>query len=80
MKTEVFTLPAHWACALVNGDFSGLEDSEANELEAWQSAASAEGYGFCVDVSQESFFCKQHDASGYVLACDCLEFTFEVTQ
>ena len=80
MKTETFTLPAHWACALVNGDFSGLEDREADELEAWQSAASEHNYGFCVDVSTETFFCTGHDARAYVLPCDCLEFTFEVTQ
>lgn len=79
MKTEILILPAHWACALVYGDFSGLEESEAQDLEAWQSMASAEGYGFCVDVSQESFFCTAHDARD-VLPCDCLEFTFEVTQ
>jgi len=76
MKTEILTLPAHWACALINGDFSGLEESEAQELEAWQSAASAEGFGFCVDVSEEPFFSKYHDASEFVLACDCLDFTF----
>lgn len=80
MKTNTFILPAHWACALVNGDFSGLEDGEADELEAWQSAASAEGYGFCLDVSHEAFFCTGHDARAYVLPCDCLEYTFEVTK
>ena len=81
MKTEIFTLPAHWACALVNGDFSGLEDDEASELEAWQSAASGEGYGFCVDVSETPEFTRWHDARNfYDLACECLEFTFEVTK
>lgn len=80
MKTETFILPSHWACPLINGDFSGLEEIEASELEAWQSAASAEGCGFCVDVSAESFFCTGHDARAYVLPCDCLEFTFEVTK
>jgi hypothetical protein len=79
MKTEIFTLPAFWACAIVNGDFSGLEDSETDELEAWQGEASAAGYGFCVDVSHEAFFCTGHDARAYVLPCDCLDFTFEVT-
>jgi hypothetical protein len=80
MKTEILTLPAHWACALINGDFSGLEESEAQEFEAWQSAASADGFGFCIDASEESFFSTSHDARGFVLSCDCLEFTFEVTQ
>jgi len=80
MKTEILTLPAHWACALINGDFSGLEESEAQELETWQSAASAEGFGFCIDASEEPFFNTSHDARGFVLPCDCLNFTFEVTQ
>jgi hypothetical protein len=80
MKTEVFTLPAFWACAIVNGDLSGMDEFEIDGLDLWLQHANEQGYGFCVDVSQESFFCKQHDASGYVLACDCLDFTFEVTQ
>ena len=81
MKTIKLTLPEFWASALINGDFSGLEDDEANELEAWQSYASAENIGHCVDVNtNERFFTKYHDASEFVLACDCLEYTFEVTQ
>lgn len=81
MKTIKLTLPEFWASALINGDFSGLEDDEANELEAWQSYASTENIGHCVDVNtDERFFIQHHDASAYVLACDCLEYTFEVTQ
>lgn len=80
MKTKTFTLPAFWACAVVNGDFSGLEDREANEIEAWLSAANTQGYGLCVDVSNQSFFCKWHDAKAYDLSYECLEYTFEVKQ
>jgi hypothetical protein len=80
MKTIKLTLPEFWASALINGDFSGLEDDEANELECWQSFASTENIGHCVDVGQEKSFIQYHDASAYVLACDCLEYTFEVTQ
>ena len=81
MKTIKLTLPEFWASALINGDFSGLEEDEANELECWQSYASTENIGHCVDVNtDERFFLQYHDASAYVLACDCLEYTFEVTQ
>lgn len=80
MKTIKLMLPEFWACALVYGDFSGLEDDEANELEAWQSYASTENIGHCVDVGHEKSFIQYHDASAYVLACDCLEYTFEVKQ
>lgn len=29
------TLAAHYACALINGDYTGLEDSEAADLDAF---------------------------------------------
>lgn len=78
MKTETFTLPAFWACAIINDDLSGMDQFEIDGLDLWLKHASEHGYGFCVDVSQESFFCTVHDARAYVLPCDCLEFTFEV--
>jgi hypothetical protein len=73
VETITYTLPAHWACALINGDESGFSDEESEALEAW---LNHEGAGACVDVSQEAFFSAFHDARCYVLACDCLEFTF----
>ena len=73
IETITYTLPAHWASALINGDESGFSDEESEALEAW---LNHEGVGACVDVSQESFFSAFHDARFYVLACDCLEFTF----
>jgi hypothetical protein len=81
MKTIKLTLPEFWASALINGDYSGLEDDEVQELEQWLSFAKNEGYGFCLDVNtDERSFIQYHDASAWVLACDCLEYTFEVTQ
>lgn len=77
MKTEKFLLPAFWACPLVNGDFSGLEESEEKQIEAW---LSQQNLGFCLTVSESPEFTRWHDASDFVLACDCLEFTFEATQ
>lgn len=79
MKTIKLTLPEFWASALINGDFSGLEDDEIIELESWLSWAAGENIGFCLDAGDERSFIQYHDASAYVLACTCLDFTFEVT-
>ena len=73
IETVTYTLPAFWACPLINSDESGLSDSESEELQAW---LDSEKPGHCVGVSEEPFFSAWHEARGFVLACDCLEFTF----
>lgn len=36
MKTvETYTMPAHWASALINNDKSGLSEADLNEFEAF---------------------------------------------
>lgn len=37
-KTDIYTAPAEWACALVNGDYSGLDANEAAACRAWQES------------------------------------------
>lgn len=69
IKTEVYTLPEHWAPALINGDFSGLSDSEEQEIKEF-----CEGKGSCLNCSEESFFKWRNDANN--LGANCLEFTF----
>lgn len=74
MDTITYTLPAHWASALINADFTGLDEADADQLDALHSG---EQLGHCLSCSDEPFFCTYHDARSYgVLACDCLEFTF----
>lgn len=69
-------LPSYWASALVNGDESGLEDEEQEQLDAW---TKDNPNLYCIDVSEETFFSKYHDAADYgVLPCDCANFTFQV--
>ena len=70
---ETYTLPEYWASALINGDESGLSDSESKELNQWLDDTKP---GYCVSVDGESFFTQYHDAPG-VLACNCLKFTFQ---
>ena len=74
MKTETYELPAFWASALINDDWTGLEDEDESALKAWLEAFEP---GYCIDVSDEPFFTKWHDAQEYVLACDGLVYTFQ---
>ena len=73
MNTTTYTLPAHWACALINADCSGMDDDDIQALDLWLSAYRP---GSCVDCSDETEFRHSHDADGYALAGDCLTFTF----
>jgi hypothetical protein len=74
MTTTTYTLPAHWAPALVNGDFTGMEEDDE---EALMRVIAGENLPDPVSVSDSSEFLTYHDARPYgVLACDCLEYTF----
>ena len=71
IETTTYTLPAYWACALINGDESDMDDDEIQEMNAWLEQNQP---GFCLDCSDESEFCHSNDAMG--LPGDCLTFTF----
>lgn len=74
MGTCTYTLPAHWAPALVNGDFTGLDDDDE---EALMRVIAGENLPDPIAVGDEPEFRKYHDAQPYgVLACDCLEYVF----
>jgi hypothetical protein len=74
METSTYKLPAHWASALMNGDYSGLEEQDEEQL---MRVIAGEGLPDPIDCSTEPEFMKYHDAQPYgVLACDCLTFTF----
>ena len=71
IKTDTYTLPAYWAPALINGDYSGLTDEEAAEIDQW---LTDQPEGWAVDVSEETFFAWSNDANN--MGADCAEFTF----
>ena len=74
MEPCIYTLPAHWAPALVNGDFTGLDDDDEEKLLL---VVAGENLPDPIEVSEETEFLRYHDAKPYgVLACDCLRFTF----
>ena len=74
LLTETYTLPAHWASYLINGDDSGLDVGEALEVRDW-----LKGRPFlCEALSCESEekFSWGNDASS--LAGSTVEVTFSV--
>ena len=74
MNTTTYTLPALWASALINGDFSGLPPADTEYRDAW---LHIEQPGAGLSCSDEPFFSRRHDAFKVVpMACGCLEYTF----
>jgi hypothetical protein len=74
MKTTDYLLPDFWASALINDDWTGLDDGDEKYLTGWLKSNRP---GVCINVSDEPEFATGHDARGYVLACDCLTYTFQ---
>lgn len=64
MQIEDFILPAHWAVYLVNADSSYLDDDEIALIDTYVDDMLAAGYDcfHVVDVSEESYISRYHDA------------------
>jgi hypothetical protein len=91
IDTADFVLPAYWASYLVNGDASGLQDGEQEEIDHWVDARyvdahlSADGthtsyktLAGCLNVSEESHFSYWNDANTG-LGGDVLTYTFALS-
>ena len=66
----VYELPEHWACAIINGDDSGLD---ADDKQALADFMEKEGNPNIVDCTGEGYFSHNNDAG--TLACNVLEYT-----
>ncbi len=73
IKTENVNLPAHWACPLINGDFSGCTEAECQEISDF--LADNPQFGGC-------FSCADYPEIGRFngLLCDMLTFTFPIVK
>lgn len=83
MKTISYTLPAYWASALVNGDTSGLSDTEKNNIAAWRETVAQDISGDCLTCSDEpAFITRFHDAIEMYegLITECLIYTFPASR
>lgn len=54
MEKSSIDLPSYWACALINGDYSGLEADEAARCRKAESDQRSEGWSI-VDVGELRF-------------------------
>lgn len=88
MQTELYTLPAHWASALINGDLSGYEGDDLEAIRRFTaSMVTTHGSCRCLDVCRDPEtgnpdvgFTRWHDASHLLpFACDAASFQFDVT-
>ena len=72
MEIAVELLPSHWACPLINGDYTGCSDEDEKEITSWLDAHPE--YGGCVDV--EDYGLGRFGG----LICDLSLYTFPVVQ
>ncbi len=52
IRVETITLPAAWASALVNGDFSGLDNMERQRCERYVAELANDGW-HVIDVARD---------------------------
>ncbi len=52
IETDTVTLPVYWASALVNGDYSGLEDDDAEHCRLTERELADDGWEI-VDVARD---------------------------
>lgn len=53
MIKTIYRLPVHWASALINDDYSGIDDTEKAEIRKFLE--KAEGRPVSVDFTTEGF-------------------------
>lgn len=72
LDLQPYVIPSHWICALVNDDFTGVDDTEEAIIRQFLLDLG-ERYLFTVPEDEDSYFTRCHDARDYgVLACDCM--------
>lgn len=72
IQTLEYKLPAYWACYIFNGDASGLEDRDQEEIDSFIECHSNLHFVDC----GESYFSHTNDANS--LAGDVCNYTAHV--
>ena len=72
MEQNTYRIPAHYVCALVNDDWSGLSDEDEKELKEWLETTEP-GSATCPDG--ETFFAHGNDINRNIGA-DCYDVIF----
>jgi len=65
------TAPSYWACYFINGDYSGMDDAEIVQADAF-----ADWLGGHIVDCEDAGFITWHDARQFgALASDCQTYT-----
>jgi len=76
METYIFNIASHYASAIVNNDYTGLDDNEEKELNGFLDYLQREyGNNYLIWNDAEADY-NRCDVSN--LMGDCLQFTLEV--
>jgi hypothetical protein len=72
LETVTGTAPSYWASYFINGDSSGMDESEIRQADAFAKWLG----GSIVDCGEESEFMSWHDARQFgTLAANCCTYT-----
>jgi len=74
METIQLDLPSFFAGYLINGDSSGLNEQEIQEIDSF---LEKEGVGHCMSMSDETWFSWRNDMN--TVGNDVATFTFAVS-
>jgi hypothetical protein len=77
ITVHTYTAPSHWACYLINGDCSGMDDADIAACDGWADTLPGHVVG-CTEESDEGHagFMRWHDAAAFApYADDCAVYT-----
>jgi hypothetical protein len=65
LKTIEVIVPAHWACPLLYGDYTGLFDNECREIKSYLANIRAlhNAHVDCVDIAEGDQFAWRNDVN-----------------
>ena len=73
LNLQPYVLPSHWMCAVVNDDYTGIEDAEVSIIQAFLNDLGPL-FCFVAPCDSETYFTRCHDARQYnIQACECAE-------
>jgi hypothetical protein len=73
-ETDTVEAPAYWACYLINGDASGMEDDEIAECDRWCESLGEWSIVGCPSEESEHFGRFYFPVARRWLGCDLVTY------
>ena len=74
IETDTIEAPSFWACYLINGDSSGMEDREIDDANAFESKLLEKGWNIACPDGEAFFGSYFFPSEGRELGCHSLEY------